>query len=63
MANKEVAQFIIAYAHCQFVNSCSHEAQQFLQTIESDTPQDVVFIDLWGPEDISDRGGPHKILT
>ena len=63
VVNKEVAQFIISYAHCHLVNSCTHEAQQFLQTIESDTPQDVVFLEFWEPEDIPDWGGYQKILT
>ena len=34
-----------------------------LQTIESDTPFDVVFIDFWEPGDIPDRYGSCNILT
>ena len=29
MVNREVDQFIISCAHCQLVNSCSHDEQQF----------------------------------
>ena len=46
MFNKDVDQFIIACAHYQLVNLCSCEAQQFIQTIESDTSFDVVFLDF-----------------
>ena len=63
MVNKEVAQFIIAYSHCQLVNQCSHEAQHLLQTIESDTLFDVIFIEFWEPGNIPDRDGSRKILT
>ena len=63
MLNKEVDQFISARANGQFVNSCSNEAQQFLQTIESDTPFDVAFLDLWETGDIPDQDGSCKILT
>ena len=63
MVNKEVVQFIRAYTHCQFVNSCSHEAHQLLRNIESDTPFDVVFLDFWEPGDIPDRDRSRKILT
>ena len=55
MVNKEVAQFIRACTHGQLLNSCSHEAQHVLQTIESDNPFDVVFIDFWEPGDIPDQ--------
>ena len=34
-----------------------------LQTIESDNPFDVVFIDFWEPGDIQDWYGYLKILT
>ena len=34
-----------------------------LQTIESDTPFDVVFLDFWGPGDIPYQNGYLKILT
>ena len=44
-------------------NSCSHETQQLLQTIESNNPFDVVFIDFWEPGDIPDRYVSCKILT
>ena len=63
MVNKEVAQFIRAWAHCRLVNSCSHEAQQSLQTVESDTPFDVVFIGFGEPGDIPYQDGSRKILT
>ena len=62
MVNKEVAQFIIACAHFQLVNSLSHEAQQFLQMIESDNPFGVVFLDSWEPGDIPDHNGYLKVL-
>ena len=63
MVNKEVAHFIRAYDHCKLLNSCSHEAHQLIQTIDSDTPFDVVFPDFWGPGDIPDQDGSRKILT
>ena len=63
MVNTEVGQFIRACSHCQLVNSFSHEAKQFLQTIDSDTPFDVVFLDFWKPGDIPDQEGSIKILT
>ena len=47
MVNKEAALFMRAFENCQLVNSCSHKAHQLIQTIESDTPFDVVFIDFW----------------
>ena len=63
MVNKEVSQFIRACVYWQLVNSCSHEAQQLLQTIESDTPFDVVFLDSGEPGDIPNQYVPRKILT
>ena len=58
-----MAQLIKACSHCQLVNSCSREAQQLLQTIDSDTPFDVVFLDSWEPGDIPDQYGYRKILS
>ena len=63
LVNKEVAQFIRAFSHCQLVNSFYHEAQQLLQTIESDTPFVLVFLDFWGPGDTLYQDGSCKILT
>ena len=63
MVNMEVAQFIRSCSHSQLVNSFSHEAQHFLQTIESDTPVDVVFLDFCETGDIPDCDGSYKILT
>ena len=34
-----------------------------LQTMESDNPFDVVFMNFWEPVDIPDRDGYRKILT
>ena len=62
MINKEVVQFIRAFAHCQLVNSFSHEAQQLLQTIDSDTPFDVVFLYFWEPGEIPYLDGSRRIL-
>ena len=62
MVNNEVAQFIRFCAHCQLVNSCSHEAQQSLQRIDSDTPLGVVFLDFWKPGDIPYQDGYFNIL-
>ena len=47
----------------KLVNSCSHEAQQLLQIVESDNPFDVVFIDFWGLVEIPNQDGSLKILT
>ena len=63
MANNEVDQFIRVCAHFQLVNSCSHESQHLLQTIESDNPFDVVFIDFWEPGETPDRDLSRKKLT
>ena len=63
MVNKDVYPFIISCAHSQLVNSYSHEAQQLLQTIDSDTPIDVVFINFLEPGDILYQVGSSKILT
>ena len=63
MVNKEVAQFIRACANFQLVNSCSHEAQQLLLQIESDTPFYVVFLEFWEPGYIPDWDGYHNIRT
>ena len=63
MVNKEVARFIRAYANCKLVNSFSHKSQKLLQTIDSDTLFDVVFIEFWEPGEIPDQDGPSKILT
>ena len=46
MVNKEVEQFIRACANFQLVNSCSNEAKQWIQTIESDTSFDMVFLEF-----------------
>ena len=62
MVNKEVDQFIRAYAYCQLVNSCSYEAHQMLHMIDSDTPFEVVFLDFWEPGGISDWDGSYKII-
>ena len=34
-----------------------------LNTIDSDKPFEVVFIDFWEPMDVSDWDGYHNILT
>ena len=61
--NKDVEQFIRAYENCQLVDSCSHESQQLLQTIESNTQFDMVFLDFWEPGVIPDWDKSRKILT
>ena len=62
MVNKEVDQFIRACKHLQLLNSYSREAQNFLHTIESDTPFDVVFLDFWETGYIQDWDGYRMIL-
>ena len=47
MVHKEVAQFIRSCANFLLVNSCSHESQQTLHSIDSDIPFDMVFIEFW----------------
>ena len=44
MFNKEVDQFIRSNAHCQLVNTFSHEDQKLLYTIDTDTPYDILFL-------------------
>ena len=63
MVNKEMSQFIRACSHCKLVNPCSCEAQQFLQTIESYNPFDVVILDFWEPGEIIDRDVSRKTLV
>ena len=63
MLNTEVEHFIRACEHYQLVNLCSHEEQQLLQTIDSDTPFDVVFIDFCEPGDIPYQYRYRKILS
>ena len=63
MVNNEVSQFIITCAHFQLVNSQSHKAQQLIQTIESDNPFHVLFIDFWELGEIQYRDGYYKIIT
>ena len=63
MVNKEVDQFIISYANFQLVNSCYHDAQKLLHTIESDNPFYVVLLGFWEPGYIPVQYGYHKILT
>ena len=52
MFNKEVDQFIRSNAHCQLVNTFSHEEQKLLYTIDTDTPYDLLFLYFWEPVDI-----------
>ena len=63
MVNKDLDQFIRACSHFQLVHLFSHKVKQLLQTIGSDTPFGVVFLDFWGPGGIPDRYGSRKILT
>ena len=63
MVKKEVDQFIRDCVHYQLVNSCSCEAKQLIQMIESDTPFDVVFLYSWETGDIQYWYGSCKILT
>ena len=63
MVYKDVAQLIRAYVNFQLVNSCSHKAHHLPQTIESDNPFNVVFIDLWGTGDIPYWDGSLKNAT
>ena len=60
---KDVTEFIRSCAHCKLANSCSHEAQQQLHSLEADAPFDVVFLDFWEPGNIPDSSGSKKVLT
>ena len=58
---KEADHFIRACAYFELVNSCSHEVQQLLHMIESDTLF-LVFLDFWELGDIPDQDGYSNIL-
>lgn len=50
-------------AHCNLSNAVSHEAALELHTLSCDVPFDVIFLDIWSPGDIMDKGGTTKVLT
>ena len=59
----DVRTAVATCAHCKLANATSHEAQAVLTAISTDTPFDVVAIDVWSPGDVPDRYGNVKALT
>lgn len=47
--SKDIREMTLSCAHCKAANMASHEAQQKLQTFDTDTPFDVVALDVWHP--------------
>ena len=58
-----MAQIIRDCTNFQLVDSCLHKSHNLLNTIESDTPFDMLFIYFYKPVYILYRYGPSKILT
>lgn len=61
--NSDVKEAVTACAHCRLANATGHEEQQILTAISSDTPFDVIALDVWSPGDVTDRFGNVKALT
>ena len=59
----DVKEAIATCAHCRLANATGHEAQQVLTSISSDTPFDVIALDVWSPGDVMDKHGNVKGLT
>ena len=60
----DVKQLTIGCGHCNAANVASHEAQQQLQTFETDEPFDVITLDVWHPGKaaaIKKGGGSHVV--
>ena len=45
----DIRTLTLGCGHCNAANIASHEAQQQLQTFESDAPFDVITLDVWHP--------------
>lgn len=60
---RDIKEGVKACAHCNLSNAVSHEAAMELHTLSCDVPFDVIFLDLWSPGDIVDKGGTTKVLT
>ena len=59
----EIKEAVVSCAHCKLANATGHESQQVLGAISSDTPFDVIAIDIWSPGDVTDKYGNVKGLT
>ena len=59
----DVRTAIATCAHCKLANAAGHEAQTILTAISSDTPFDVIAIDVWSPGDVPDKDGNIKPIT
>ena len=59
----DVRTAIATCAHCRLANAVGHEAQTILTAISSDTPFDVIAIDVWSPGDVPDKDGNIKAIT
>ena len=54
---------VSACGHCCLAKNASHEAQMQLHELESNTPFDIVFLDVWEPGKVGEKDGSHKVLT
>ncbi len=60
---RDVDKLVRFCAHCRLGNATMHDAQDYLNALESDGPFDVVFMDFWEPGEIPDKSGMWKLLT
>jgi hypothetical protein len=58
-----IAAFVKSSAYCHLANATSHEAQSILQAMETQSPFDVLFLDVWTPGDLPAQWGALKVLT
>ena len=54
---------VSACRHCRLANNASHKSQMQLHKLESNTPFDIVFLDVWEPGEVAEKDGSHKVLT
>ena len=60
---RDVRAMTLGCAHCRISNATSHEAQQQLQTILSDSPFDAVSMDVWHPGNCGNDGVQAYLLA
>jgi hypothetical protein len=60
---RDVDTAVIGCGHCRLANNVNHKNQSLLQTIQCDTPFDVIFLDVWSPGDNPTKWGHIKVLT
>jgi hypothetical protein len=60
---RDVDMAVLGCGHCRLANNVNHEGQAIIQTMQCDTPFDVIFLDVWSPGDIPTKWGHTKVLT